>query len=113
MPALIVTTVIFSVMHGSSIWILYAFAMGWIIGVISMKENNILYGIFIHAGFNTPSVIQWFYYFIHPEKMLEANVTGIFQTILSGAVGLVAAVLVYLLYKRMEMEDINAEYQQK
>ena len=113
MPALIVTTVIFSVMHGSSIWILYAFAMGWIIGVISMKENNILYGIFIHAGFNTPSVIQWFYYFVHPEKMLEANVTGIFQTILSGAVGLVAAVLVYLLYKRMEMEDINAEYQQK
>ena len=101
LPALIVTTAVFSFMHGSSVWIVYAFVMGWIIGVVSMKENNILYGIFIHMGFNAPSVIQWFYYFTHPEKMMEVNAVSVFQTVLSGTVGLVAAALVFVLYRRI------------
>ena len=101
LPALIVTTVVFSFMHGSSVWIVYAFVMGWIIGVVSMKENNILYGIFIHMGFNAPSVIQWFYYFTHPEKMMEVNAVSVFQTVLSGAVGFAAAALVFVLYRRI------------
>ena len=101
LPALIVTTAVFSFMHGSSVWIVYAFVMGWIIGVVSMKENNILYGIFIHMGFNAPSVIQWFYYFTHPEKMMEVNAVSVFQTVLSGAVGFAAAALVFVLYRRI------------
>ena len=100
LPALIVTTIIFSVMHGSSVWFLYAFVMGWIIGRISMWEGNILYGIFVHAGFNLPSVVQWFIWFLHPERQSLGRATDIFQTFLAGTVGLVLALLMALLYKR-------------
>lgn len=100
MPALIVTTVIFSIMHGSSIWILYAFVMGYIIGKLSMIEGNILYGILLHAGFNMPSVIQWFIYFVHPELQSTSKVTNIFETLLLGTAGLVTAILIYMVYRR-------------
>ena len=70
LPALIVTTAVFSFMHGSSVWIVYA-------------------------------LIQWFYYFTHPEKMMEVNAVSVFQTVLSGAVGFAAAALVFVLYRRI------------
>ncbi len=101
LPALLVTTLIFSILHGSSIWILYAFVMGLLIGQLSLREGNILYGIFLHAGFNLPSVVQWFTWFLHPERQSEGRATDIFQTILTGVTGGIVAVLVALLYRRM------------
>ncbi len=100
MPALIVTTVIFSIMHGTSVWIIYAFIMGYIIGKLSMIEGNILYGIFLHAGFNMPSVVQWFIYFVHPELQSTSAVTNVFQTLLLGTAGLVLAIVLYMVYRR-------------
>lgn len=107
LPALIVTTLVFSVMHGSSIWIIYAFVMGLIIGVVSMREGNILYGIFIHAGFNLPSVIQWFIYFVHPELQSTQAITEIFETVLLGVFGLIAAIAVYLFYNVRVKDGIS------
>ena len=98
--ALIVTTLIFSVMHGSSIWIIYAFVMGWIIGRLSMFEDNIIYGIFLHMGFNLPSVIQWFTFFLNPQLQKTTTVAGVFQTFLLGSLGAAAAVLMFLLYRK-------------
>ncbi len=100
LPALAVTTLIFSLMHGSSIWFIYAFVMGWIIGKVSMREGNILYGIFIHAGFNLPSVVQWFIWFLHPELQSTGTATDVFRTVLTGAAGGIVAVLTALLYRR-------------
>ncbi len=100
MPALIVTTLVFSFMHGSSIWVLYAFAMGLVIGMLSMREGNIIYGIFVHAGFNLPSVIQWFVYLLHPEKQSESPATGLFRVILTLALGLAGAALSATLYRK-------------
>ncbi len=100
LPALLVTTIVFSIMHGTSVWILYAFVMGLIIGKVSMIENNILYGIFIHVGFNLPSVIQWFIYFVHPELQATSAVVGIFQNLLLGVLGLVLATLSTMMYMR-------------
>ncbi len=106
LPALLVTTIVFSIMHGTSIWILYAFIMGLIIGRVSMIEGNILYGIFIHAGFNIPSVIQWFIYFIHPELQMQSTVIGVFQNLLLGVLGLVMAILTALIYtKKISVDD--------
>jgi len=104
LPALIVTTVIFSCMHGSSIWIMYAFVMGWIIGKISMIEGNILYGIFLHAGFNFPSVIQWFIYLVNPALLKTQRATDVFETIILGLLGLITSVLIYLIYRRSYLE---------
>ncbi|MBR5360814.1 MAG: CPBP family intramembrane metalloprotease, partial [Lachnospiraceae bacterium] len=99
-PALMVTTIIFSFMHGSSVWFIYSFIMGLILGILSLKEGNILYGIFLHAGFNLPSVVQWFIYFVHPELQNAGTVTNVFRTILLGVFGLTAVVLIYLLYRK-------------
>ena len=111
LPAIIVTTLIFSVMHGTSIWIIYAFVMGWLIGKLSIMEGNILYGIFVHAGFNLPSVIMWFYYLFNPSKQGQMTPAGVLQTILTGLAGIAAAALVYVLYMRMRrtvvMEEID------
>ncbi|MCR4902423.1 MAG: CPBP family intramembrane metalloprotease [Butyrivibrio sp.] len=98
-PALIVTTFIFSFMHGSSIWVIYAFIMGYILGRLSMIEGNIIYGIFLHAGFNLPSVVQWFIYFIWPDLQSDSYITNIFETILIGTTGLIVSVIIYMLYK--------------
>lgn len=104
LAAMIVTTVIFSVMHGSSIWILYAFVMGWLIAVVSMREKNIIYGIFMHVGFNLPSVIQWFYYFMHPQMQAQPMINGMFRVILIGLTGLAFVVLCFRLYKKYYFE---------
>ncbi len=101
LPALIVTTLIFSVLHGSSVWIIYAFVMGLLIGAISMREGNILYGILIHAGFNLPSVVQWFLWFLHPERQGQSPATDVFRTVLTGLAGGAVATLMALLYRRM------------
>ena len=106
LPALIVTTAVFSVMHGTSVWILYAFAMGWVIGNISVKEGNILYGIFIHAGFNMPSVVVWFYYFIHPERQGTGTVNDLFETALMGLIGFAVAALMTVLYRRLKEKEV-------
>ncbi|MCR5177855.1 MAG: CPBP family intramembrane metalloprotease [Lachnospiraceae bacterium] len=106
LPAMLVTTLIFSLMHGSSIWFIYAFAMGWVIGKISVREGNILYGIFIHAGFNLPSVVQWFIWFMHPELQNVGVATNVFQTILLGIAGCVVAFLTALLYRR-QLSDME------
>ncbi len=105
-PALLVTTIVFSIMHGTSIWILYAFVMGLIIGKVSMIEGNILYGIFIHAGFNIPSVIQWFIYFIHPELQATSTVIGVFQNLLLGVLGLVLAIMTAMMYKKRITSEV-------
>ena len=107
LPALIVTTAVFSVMHGTSVWIIYAFAMGWIIGQISIREGNILYGIFVHAGFNLPSVVMWFSRFVHPERQGVEAVTSVFQTVLTGVAGFAAAALMAALYLREKKPDTD------
>ena len=106
LPALIVTTLVFSALHGSAIWFIYVFVMGWLIGRLSIREGNILYGICVHAGFNLPSVVQWFTYFLHPELQLTDVVTSTFQTILLGMIGGVAAALSFLIYKRKERNAV-------
>ena len=105
LPALIVTTLVFALMHGTSLWMVYAFAMGWIIGWLSIREGNIFYGIFLHAGFNMPSVVQWFYYLIHPTGEIVMNVSEVFELVLTLLVGGVAAALTAVLYLRMRPDD--------
>ena len=105
LPALIVTTLCFAFMHGTSLWVVYAFIMGWIIGRLSIREGNILYGIFVHAGFNMPSVVQWFYYLIHPTGELTMNVSEVFELVLTLLIGGVMAGLTALLYFRLAPDE--------
>ena len=90
MTAVIVTTVIFALMHGSFLWFVYAFCMGYVLARLSIQEDNIFYGIFLHAGFNLPSTVLWLIYVNVPgsEEVLASDKLMI--TLLGTAGGLVA-----------------------
>lgn len=54
-----IVTAVFALCHVSPIWIVYAFAMGLLLAKISMVEDNIVYSIALHIGFNTNVVPIW------------------------------------------------------
>ena len=54
--AVVITAVMFAVLHVNPIWIVYAFLMGLMLGYVSMKEENTVYPILLHVGFNLMSV---------------------------------------------------------
>ncbi len=58
--ALIAVSISFAFLHGTAIWFLYAFFMGFLIGKVSILEDNIFYAILMHVGFNLLSSILWY-----------------------------------------------------
>ncbi|MCR5178213.1 MAG: CPBP family intramembrane metalloprotease [Lachnospiraceae bacterium] len=96
--AMIATTLIFAILHGSSIWFIYTFFMGWVIGRLSIREDNIFYGIFMHSGFNLTSTVLWLIYINYPGSQ-EALAGNKFLIFLLGLMGGLAAFLMWRLYK--------------
>ncbi len=56
--AVLMTAFVFAVCHGNLTWMCYAFAMGWLLAFVSVKEDNIFYSIIMHMAFNLWTVIQ-------------------------------------------------------
>lgn len=98
MTAVLVTTVIFALMHGSLLWFAYAFCMGYVLARLSIREDNIFYGIFLHAGFNLPSTVLWLIYVNVPGSE-EALAGDKFMIALLGIAGGLVALLMWRLYK--------------
>ena len=96
--AIIVTTLVFAILHGSILWFAYAFCMGWLLARLSIREDNIFYGIFMHAGFNLPSTILWLVYVNLPGSE-EALANDRFLILLLGAAGGLVALLMWRLYQ--------------
>ncbi len=57
--AVVAVSAVFALCHVQPLWVLYAFAMGLLLAWLSIREDNIVYGILLHIGFNTPSVALW------------------------------------------------------
>ena len=88
----------FAFLHGTALWMLYAFLMGWLIGKVSIQEDNIFYSISMHIGFNLLSSLLWFIYLFRPgsQEALAANKPLIFFL---GLLGVSAALLIAKAYK--------------
>ena len=94
--AIIATSIIFALLHGSPIWMLYAFLLGQILAKTSMKEDNIAYGVLLHIGFNSTSIINLF---ITESETLNRALFGSKALIaLYGVVGLLVSVVLAGLY---------------
>lgn len=94
--AITISSIIFALLHGSPIWILYAFLLGQILARTSMKEDNIAYGVILHIGFNSTSIINLF---ISESDTLNKALFGSKALIaLYGAVGLLVSVVLAGLY---------------
>ena len=103
--SLLAVTTVFALVHGSFIWVLYAFAMGWLIGKLSIAEDNILYGIILHMGFNIPAVVLWFIYMNVPgsEQALNENKLMVLLLGLSGAALAYMCYWLYIQEKRVRL----------
>ena len=96
--ALFAVSLAFAFLHGTFIWVLYAFLMGWIIGKISIMEDNVFYAVMMHTGFNLLSSILWFLYLFRPgtqEALAQNKVLLLFL----GVVGVSFAMLLAKAYK--------------
>lgn len=49
---IILSAAIFALCHLSLLWMIYAFLMGILLGWVSVKEDNTMYSIALHIGFN-------------------------------------------------------------
>ena len=102
--ALFAVSLCFALLHGTALWMLYAFGMGWVIGKVSIMEDNIFYAICVHTGFNLLSTVLWFIYLYRPETK-EALALNKPLILTLGLIGGGAAMLVYRLY-RAERESL-------
>ena len=102
--ALFTVSLLFALMHGTALWMAYAFAMAWIIGRVSIYEDNIFYAICVHMGFNLFSTVLWFLYLFRPETkvFLEENKPFV---LMLGVTGGAFALLFSKLY-RAERESL-------
>lgn len=46
-----ITSAVFALCHVNPIWVVYAFFMGLLLAKVSLKEDNILYSVIVHAAF--------------------------------------------------------------
>lgn len=98
--SILIVTAIFALCHGNAVWILYAFLMGLLLAHVAMKEDNILYNMCMHIGFNLPAGVIWL---IGRNEALSQALFGHKLLIAAyGLIGLFAALLLADLYRHPE-----------
>ena len=98
--AVVITAVLFSLLHVNPIWILYSFLLGILLGHFAMQEENTLYPILLHVGFNVLSIPLNI--MNHIESAREVLFQSPLLIVLYGMIGLCAAVLLLRKYYKKE-----------
>lgn len=57
--AVLLTTVLFAVCHGTPLWIIYAMFMGLLMAHVSIVEDNTVYSVALHIGYNMTTLPLW------------------------------------------------------
>lgn len=83
--ALILSAVIFGIMHGNLIQAIYAFLLGMMFGYFNEKENNLLPSILMHIAINSSSVIASF---ININEFITLPIIAIISLIFYGLIKL-------------------------
>ena len=99
--SVLISAFLFAILHKNILWILYAFAMAWLLGYTASRMENVCGSIAIHMGFNMASIpLMW----VNRTPALAEIVIGSkLQIALYGCIGgLLAAVMVRRLRKRGE-----------
>lgn len=85
--ALFLSAALFALCHVDPVWMIYAFFMGLLIGILSIRKDNIRIAVLIHMGFNFPSVIETA---IPANASLKSTPAGIFLIVIIGFCALAA-----------------------
>ena len=100
--AVLISSVLFALCHVSIIWMLYALLMGVMLARVALKEDNIIYSMVLHVGFNLNVLPVWI---INNNPVLRSALFGSNWLIaLYGAVAAAAAIWLYRRYRREEGE---------
>ncbi|MGP1611603.1 MAG: lysostaphin resistance A-like protein [Catonella sp.] len=100
--AVSITVIAFMLCHIHPIWMIYAGGMGFLLICLSMIEENILEGIFVHIGFNLPSVVLAFLYQQNP-MIKEGLGRAVFQIPLFLLSIIVAFMLAYIYLRKKKL----------
>lgn len=57
--AVLICTAIFAFCHGTPLWMIYAVVMGLLMAHVSLIEDNIIYSIAFHMGYNAVTLPLW------------------------------------------------------
>ncbi len=98
--AILLSAVLFAVCHVSPIWVLYACLMGIMLAWVSIREDNTLYSIALHIGFNA-SVLPVSFMNGHPawERLFFGSR---FRIALIGGAALAMAVRAFEIWRKSD-----------
>ncbi len=99
--AIWICTVVFALCHVSFLWMIYACFMGLLLAWVSIREDNIVYSMALHMGFNA-SVIPVQFINNH-DGWREAVFGSGFRIALLGGLMLLLAILALGRYRREEI----------
>lgn len=100
--SVVLSSLMFAVLHAHPIWILYAFGLACLMGYAAAKTENVCCSIAIHMGFNVASIpIMW----INGSPALKEVIFGSsLLVILYGGIGAAVAVI---MIKRLKIRREN------
>lgn len=98
-------SVVFGLLHGNVVQFIFAFIMGLVLGLATIKTNSIAPAVLIHAFNNGVSALQYILKYASGNKVADNAVTAIYifwfvAGVLSGA---------YLLFKKEFKADKSVE----
>lgn len=95
--AVLITSVLFGVMHGHILWAAYATLLGILFSITAIKCKSTLASIVVHMIVNTMGTVLAYSGWI-PTTMAYAVMCGV------GAISLIAVLI--MLYKKQEVEEV-------
>ncbi len=96
MLAILIQSLLFGLYHGNIIQGVYAFVMGFVLGLIAHKSSSIIPSIILHISINASLLFV-------PAKLFEATDTTIIATVLSGIIFVI--LLVVILRRKPSHQD--------
>lgn len=100
--AILISAGIFALCHVSGVWMVYAFVMGMFLAWVSVREDNILYSMALHMGFNASVLPLWL---LNRSGMFDHAVSGSLLTLLIGGAGCLMAYYLCRQYRKEEFCD--------
>ncbi len=94
--SILISSIIFALMHVNPVWMLYSFLLGHILAKTSMKEDNIAYGVLLHIGFNLTAAVNHFT--TADPEVSQALYNGKWKIFIYGILGLAISLALAGLY---------------
>lgn len=99
----LITTALFAICHGMPLWIAYALLMGLLLAHVSIVEDNTVYAVVLHIGYNLTTLPLWIAN-SSPELSVVLFASPLLITVY-GVIGLSGALLCLRAYP-MEIGDL-------